>query len=319
MLNPERLIDDLFDDQRLADYNLRSFCDDHLLRLSIPELNPGGIYNTLITATTTKYNAFFGKMTNEVTKKAISQGLTVNMETAKKEALEEVSHFENLVAFKFKPTTGTYKQFYPQGVSEYYDATIDQLPTIFTRLENAANANLLASNPADVAALVAKLTTFKEARAAQEVSFAEVENLQTGRREDRQALTLQLTTNLLTIALNNLLNADSFNNYYNPSYLPLADKTTTVSGIINTATTVMAVNEGVVTGSSNLMFYNLGTNDLIFSIDGEPGVTNPVYQKMVQAGNHFTYTDKLPVFEKYYINVQNPSEVNNGKWKVVVS
>lgn len=318
-MNPEKLIEDLFDDKNLADYNLRSFCDDHLLRLSIPELNPGGIYNTIITATNTKYNAFFGKMTNEVTKKAISQGLTVNMETAKSEALEEVSHFENLVAFKFKPNTGTYKQFYPQGVSEYYDATIDQLPTIFTRIENAANANLLASNPADVAALIAKLSTFKDARAAQEVSFAEVENLQTGRREDRQALTLQLTTNLLTIALNNLLNADSFNNYYNPSYLPLADKTTTVSGIIAAATTVMAVNEGVITGSSNITVYNLGISDLIFSINDQPGVMHPVYQKTVEAGNHYTFTDKLPVFTKYYANVQNPNAIDNGKWKIVIS
>lgn len=318
-MNPEKLIEDLFDDKNLADYNLRSFCDDHLLRLSISANNPGGIYSPLITATTTKYNAFFGKMTNEVTKKAISQGLTITMETAKTDALAQISHFEKLVNFKFGETSGTYQQFYPQGVSEYYNANLDQLPTLFARIENAANTNLLASNPTDVADLIAKLDAFTDARAAQETAFAEVETLQTGRREDRKTLTLQLTTNLLTIALNNLQNPDNFNNYYNPSYLPLAEGSTSVSGIILINATIMAVNEGVITGSSNLTFYNEGNSNLIFSLNDQAGVIHPTYQLTVMAGNHQTYTDKLPVLEKYYVNIQNPSGTDNGKWKVAVN
>ena len=318
MINLERLVNDIFEDEKLYDYNLRSFTEDHLIRLSLPANNPGGIYAPVIASTTTKYSNFFGKITNEITKKAISEGLTASMDAAKTAALAETSLFEKLVTYKFSANIGIYDQFYPQGLSEYHNATIGQLTSLFARLLNAANTNMLVSNPVEVGLLQTKIDAFINARIAQEIAFAEVDNLQTGRREDRQLLTLQLTTNMLTIALNNLLNPDNFNNYYNPSYLPLTEGSLNISGIINANAIATAVNEGIITSSSNITVYNEGIDDLIFGLNDQAAILNPLYQRSIQAGNHITYTEQLPVFTKYYLNVLNTSPSNNGKWKVTI-
>lgn len=318
-MNPEKLIEDLFDDVHFADYNLRSFTQDHLLRLVIPINNPGGIYTTIISDTTTKFNAFFGKIDDETFRLALREGLTISMESAKSSAIADIRRFEGLVTFQFGATSTQYQAFYPQGLSEYHDANLDHLPGLFTRFLSAANLYLSGTHPADVAALATLLGNFSTARNTQLTAFAEIETVQTGRRQDRKALTLQLTTNLLTIALNNLENPDTFNNYFNPSYLPLADGPLTVLGIINESSVVTAVTEGIITSSSNITLFNQGNDDLIYSISDQPGIIHPEFQRTVAAGNEYKVTDPLPVFEKYYLNVQNPNAVTKGKWKVVIA
>lgn len=318
MLNPERYTDDLFDDQRLPDYKLRGFAQDHLLRLVIPANNPGGIYTTIITDTTSKFNAFFGSMDSEASKEAFSEGLSLNMENAKATAISEIIRFEGLVIFQFGKTSAAYQAFYPQGLTEYHKATISEVPGLFARFYTAATTYLNATHPADVANLDATFTSFTNARAAQLTALAEVDMLQTGRREGRKALTLQLTTNMLTIALNNLGNPDNYNNYYNPAYLPLTETATSISGLVPMGSTITAVTEGIITQSSNLTLYNNGTQPLIYSLNDKADEMNHEHSVTINPGTHARFSENLPVFEKYYLIVQNPSGTNNGKWKVVI-
>ncbi len=318
MFNLEKLVEDFFDDKNLSDTNLQAFTDDALLRLSIPDNNPGGIYSQLITDTLTKYSAFFGKMTNLASKKAISEGLTITMEATKKDVIDYLSDLQNLVKFKFNETSATYQEFYPQGMSEYHDANLPQLPTLLQRYVTAATAHLVSSNAAEVTALTDKVGAFNTARTAQLTAFGEVENLQTGRRQDRKALTLQLTTNLLTIAINNLENPDNFNNYYNPSYLPLTDKAFSVNGVIAPGAIISAVAEGTIIRSSTLTLYNQGTDELIFAISDRPEFIDEVNRLTIAPGNSQRIEGTLPVFEQYFLNIQNPHPTQNGKWKVVV-
>jgi hypothetical protein len=275
MMNPEKLIQDLFDDEKFWDYNLRAFTEDMLQRLSLPVNNPGGIYSQLITDTGTKYTAFFGQMTNAATKKAISEGLTVTMDATKAEMIKYMSDLEGLVRFRFSATPAVYQEFYPQGMTEYHHATLPQLPMLIQRFQNAANAHL---TPAETGVLTARINAFTAARAAQTTVFAEVETLQIGRRADRKLLTLQLTTNMLTIALNNIENPDNYSSYYNPSYLPLTDKAVSVNGLIAPGATITAVNQGVVTKSSSVTLYNNGNEDLVFSVSDQPGILHPTYR-----------------------------------------
>ena len=314
MMNPERLIEDLFDDKNLADYNLRGFTDDALLRLSIPVNNPGGIYSQLITDTSAKYAAFFGQMTNAATKKAISEGLTVTMDATKALLIKHMSDLEGLVSYQFRDDPATYQEFYPQGMTEYHHANLTQLPMLIQRFQNAANAHLTA---VEAAVLTARINAFTAARTAQTTVFAEVETLQTGRRADRKLLTLQLTTNMLTIALNNIENPDNYNNYYNPSYLPLTDKAFSVNGLIAPGATITAVNEGVMTQSSTVTLYNSGNEDLVFSVSDQPGIPHSTYSITIMGGNNGHFTD-LPVLERYYVIIQNPDTVATGRWKVKV-
>lgn len=318
MLNPERLVDDLFDDPKLSDINLRAFSEDHLMRLSLPVNNLGGVYSTLVAETTTKYNAFFGSMTNESVKKAISEGLTIATMNARAALLAYLSKLQGLIKFKFGENSPTYQQFFPLGMTEYYEARLDELETIIQRFINAANANLLASHPTEVAELVSKANDFETARDAQQSAFAEIENLQTGRRDNRKNLTHQFTTNLLSIAINNIGNPDNFNNYYNPIYLPLTESSNTISGLIAPGTTLTAINEGIITQSSDITLYNNGNDDLIFTVNNQADTLHPTYQITIAAGNNNRFAD-LPVLDKYFVIIQNPNTTAIGKWKIKIS
>lgn len=319
MMNPEKLTEDLFDDKNLPDYKLRGFAEDFLVRLVLPDNNPGGIYTGIFNDVNTKYTNFFGKITNVASLDAISQGLTVAMENAKKAAIDQIIKLEGLVTFKFGTTGSTYQQFYPHGLSEYHNADLPELPTLLHRFLTATTTHLNATHPDDVTETSTLFSNFNTARSSQLNIQGQVSSGTTGKRTDRKALTLSITTAMLTIAINNLENPDNFNNYYNPSYLPLTDKQISISGTIAILSIITAVNEGLVTQSSNLRFYNKGTEALIVSISDQPGTIHPTYQVNVEPGTDTAYTETLPVFEKYYINIQNPHATANGKWKVVVS
>jgi len=230
MFNPIRLCNDLFDDEKLSNANLRGFTENLLIRTS--GNNPGGIYTSLINDTTAKYNLFYGKITSEAVKDAIGQGLTKTTYTAWDEAIKEVSHLQALVIYRFGETGETYQEFYPHGMLEYQEAKIDDISTLFDRFLAAAAAHLAAVEQADI---ITKVAAFKAARAAQVTVFAEVDVLGTGKHADRKVLTIQITFDFLTIASNNIDNEDAFDDYFDPRFLPLTEgvQSITLDGEIN--------------------------------------------------------------------------------------
>lgn len=219
MLELTRLVNDIFDDRDLSDSKLRAYADDHLLRLA--NNNPGSVYTPLISDTTTAYTAYYGSMTDEATKEAVSEGLTITMNTAKDAVLEKLRKQRDLVAFKFGADSPTYQQFFPQGLNEYNQAQLDDLTTILDRYSAAANLHLTLDFPAEVTEVDALITAYKDARVAQRDAFSETDALRTDRRENRKALTLQLTKNILTLAIDFLEDTDGFDDYYDPQLLPL--------------------------------------------------------------------------------------------------
>jgi hypothetical protein len=224
MLNPIRLVNDLFDDPELSNANLRGFTENFLIRMA--GNNPGGIYTILITNTTTRYNAFYGKISSEVVKEAISQGLTITTTNAKNTVIGELGHLQNLVKYRFGEGSDIYQEFYPYGMEEYHQSRIDDLSTILDRFVTAATTHLSATESANA---VAFTNAFKAARLAQVTVFAEVDVLETGKHIDRKALTMELTFDFLTIATNNIGNPDAFDDYYEPRFLPLTDSVSSVT------------------------------------------------------------------------------------------
>lgn len=318
MLNPIRLIKNLFDDEKLFDADLRSFTDDHLVRLARPANNPGGIYNALITITTTKYNSYFGKIISEADYKALAESTTINRNLARKAAEEKISVLRNLIAYKYGESSGIYEEFYPLGVREYLDAREGEIGTLFTRFVNKATAYLTADFPAEVTAITHLVSDFNAAYIARETAVADVDNTGSGKEQDRKALTLQLTTNFLTIAINNLENPTTYENYYNPAYLPISEGPQTFNGIIEKNTTINAIPAGHITRSSNLLFKNTGNNKLIFSVSDTPATIDPANQLILEAGQQLRVNDTLPPLTTYYINIQNPDAAQNGSWHIEV-
>ena len=319
MINPIRLCNDLFEDEKLSDSNLRTFAEDHLLRLS--NNNPGAIYSNLITDTTTKFTAYFGKMSSEQLQSQIKEGLTVTKKDSRNAVEAKISSLQGLIKYKFGETSDVYQSFYPQGIDFYYKAKDGDLLTLLNAYQALANTHLNADFPADVTEYIALKTAFKEALAAQKNAFSLIDNLITGKNTDRKALTVQLTQNFLIIASNNIGNPDQFDDYFDPAYLPITDGPETFNGIINAGATISAVPENKITGSSNLLLENTGLIPLIFSLNNVPTSLspNPEQQIAIQPGQRLRFTEGLPVLDKYYLIIQNTSPGENGKWHVEVS
>ncbi|MCF8257978.1 MAG: carboxypeptidase-like regulatory domain-containing protein [Flavobacteriales bacterium] len=218
MITLTRLTNDIFADRDLSDANLRTFADDHLIRLA--NKNPGSIYDGLITATTTAYTAYYGIMTNQAVKEAVSEGLTESMNFKRDLVLARMSTQQDLISFLFKADHLTYQQFFPQGMTEYINARLDNLTTILDRYLVAMNANMPVAHATEVNDITNLINDYKAARTAQRDAFSETDILRTGRRETRKALTLQITRNILTLAIDFLDDPDGFDDYYDDSLLP---------------------------------------------------------------------------------------------------
>ncbi len=221
MLDPIRLVTDLFKEKNLSDANLRTFAEVFLIRLSQPDNNPGGIYNQLLLNTTTLYQNYYGTITNQLTKEAIGQGTTIAMNNARAKVIAKLSSLQGLVQFKFGESSAIYQEFYPRGMKEYHHATIDGLTTPLMRYRTTAALRLNADYPGEVTEVTGLINSFLDARKTQELVYAEVDAIATGRHTHRKKLTLQLTKCFLVIASDHLENPDQFDNYYEPRYLPI--------------------------------------------------------------------------------------------------
>ena len=221
MLDPIRLVTDIFKEKNLSDSNLRAFADVFLIRLATPDNNPGGIYDQLLVDTTNIYQQLYGSMVDTVSKAALSKSITITVNNAFDAVISKLRSLQGLVKYKFGKDSGIYKEFFPRGMAQYYHVALADAETLFIRFRAFATMHLLADYPAEVAELNTLITNYNNAWHAKIGVRSDRKNIATGRHQQRKALTLQLTKSFLIIASNNLEKPDKFNDYYVPRYLPL--------------------------------------------------------------------------------------------------
>ncbi len=316
MINLIRLTNNIFADPRLSDANLRAFSEDHLIRLA--NNNPGAIYSSLISDTTSAYNAYYGKMSSEAIQTQIKEGLTLTKNQSRTLAEAKVSQLQGLIKFKWGETSAIYQEFYPQGMDAFYRAKDADLEVLLDAYQASAVSHLMADFSIEVVALTTLVNAYKNAYTAQRNALSQIDNLITGKNEDRQLLTIQLTKNFLIIASNNIDNPDTFDDYYDPRYLPLSEGPEFFSGIINAKATITAIGPGTVTRSSNLYLENNGNVSLTFSVNDNPTM-NPAVQMELAPGQRMRFNDSLPAFTQYLVMIQNNENDLNGSWKIEVS
>lgn len=322
MINPIRLCNNLFNDKNLSDADLRSFCEDHLIRLS--NNNAGAIYSSLIADTTNKYTAYYGKMTSQAVQLSIQESMTASMKEAKAIVEEKIRSFYGLALFKFGEGNPSFQMLYPLGLGEYMDAKIGDVNKLYERLVTNATTLLNADFPTEVTALDNAVAAFFSARTAQENAFSLVDNLITGKNTDRLALTVQLTKNFLIIASNNISNPDQFDDFYDPRYLPIseANESQTEEGTI-TADQILNISpEGLVfTGNTIIELLNPSATTLRYYFAADPSAA---------ASNSLPFVDVYPNEQKnktatelgldpthQFFNVQNLFNVT-GTYKVII-
>jgi hypothetical protein len=173
MMDLRKLFKNHFDTKEISDDTLRKFAEIHLERLSAN--NGTAQFTAMITATTTAYTAYFGAMTNEDTKFAIQQGLTITMKNIVDKFKKYVSQKEGIIRGNFGKESAAYQEFFPLGVTEYSNANLANIEVLMKRIAAAAEryqADLGANLLTDFEAMLA---SFQNARQAQLTKIGEVQ------------------------------------------------------------------------------------------------------------------------------------------------
>ncbi|MBK8660102.1 MAG: hypothetical protein IPN22_14850, partial [Bacteroidetes bacterium] len=217
----------LFMSPQISRERLRQFAESHIQRLTVN--NPGGIYGAILAAITTAYSNFAGNLVDASTLEASSKALTLAKTNAQKAVHDKIREFEPLLDYTYRANRPVYLEFYPQGLTEYDAATNAVFQTIAQRFQAAMNAHLADFPPAEAAAFNTLMTTYLSSINNELAGEGNVAGERTEIADTRLALCTQLTTNLLTIALNNVGNEAQAAVYFDQSILDAAFATNTAA------------------------------------------------------------------------------------------
>lgn len=297
-----------FDTQFISDDNLRKFADIHLRRLTAN--NPGGIYTSIITDTGVVYLAFFGAIGDEAVKTAVKEGLTVELNIEINKFVKDVSQKEGLVRSLYGTGSGTYQEFFPQGLTAYSEADIGNIHTLTQIMMDAAIAHA-----ADVGAPFVTLFTdyhnnILAKRQAQLELMGEVEGKKDVTETTRNAIEVQLMKNILTIAINNVGNFSAVNTYFDQSFIKRGGPDSEQVDLDVLIGETKNVVERTFSADDEITIENTGTDDLDFGLmNFIDEVVAPGTGVTVAAGTSQTVTASQlgDVTQNHFLNVTNNS------------
>ena len=206
-----------FDDENISDERKNSFARDHINRTT--DNNPGGRYTPMITATQTYYDGYFGKIVETGGSLALRKSKTITVEEVSKQVKNLISQKEGVIKDIWPKKSSGYTEFYPSGISEYWDATRDGILPLLDRYIEACGRHTgqLPANFVD---------QFRELRADYDAARSEQQQKKGDVVEDkeatvaaRKALDTQLFKNLLQIAQDFAGNPGMLSAYFDQSII----------------------------------------------------------------------------------------------------
>ena len=218
MINLKTLFKNHFNTKEISDANIQKFAEIHLQILS--SNNEGGEFTQMITDTTNAYTGYFGVITDEDTKFAVQQGLTVAMNNAMKAFQDWVSKKAvHMVKGAFGEDSPTYQEFFPLGASEYSQATLNNIEVLMERMVNAANAHVAELGIPFVTDAQNYRTVFTSARQAQLSKIGEVKDLKADAVTTRDSLENELMKNVHLIAAMYIGDVDRCMVFFDQSFI----------------------------------------------------------------------------------------------------
>ena len=200
MLLLRRYMTDFFKDKAISHNELLNFSDDSVQRTGAN--NPGAVFDPIIAAT----NAVLLNIRNIHTLLEVSKGQREGDTEVVNKAMEQwnvqarrIWNFTNYFYAENNPDK--IEEIFPQGLTPYTTITLEAGQDTMDILIAAVGNNSADFDPAAVTALVNARNNFGTARTAQLGEKGEISGLQEAYSDVRKQLTMQLTVNVLTIAL----------------------------------------------------------------------------------------------------------------------
>lgn len=209
----EKFTKDLFDKSTYSRNEIDLFTADFLARLhkrEDPFLSAEDI------ATTINLHTAFKKSLGKLASSHASQkGETINRVNVFDAVLEFMSRKEGFLKSEFGVGSAIYTEFYPGGVTEYIEATVEGIKDKLVRYVTMAEKHKKELGEKFLNDAKALNEAYIQARDTQSGIIAEHKINQSSVRKARKELTLQLTQNLLCIAAKTLERPNAFNSCFN--------------------------------------------------------------------------------------------------------
>lgn len=313
MINLNVFFKSHFDTQFISDDNLRKFADIHLQRLTAN--NPGAIYTPLITALGTAYTNYFGAIGDEAVKIAVREGSTIVLMAEIAKFKHDVSQKEGTVRGLYGVDSGTYQEFFPQGVTAYTNADLTNIHTFTQLMMDAATAHAADVGPAFVTLFTDYHTNILAYRQAQLALMGEVEGKRDVTETTRNVIEVQLMKNVLIIASNNVGNFSAVDTYFDQSFIQRGGPDSEEFDVNVLIGETKNIVERTFTANVEITIDNTGTGELLFGLVKLVGdVVQPGVGVSVPAGSTVTVTASQlgDVAQCTFLNVTNNSGVDGS-------
>lgn len=209
-----------FDTNTISDSRLAEFTRDHLQRLT--QASVGNRYQALIAETKAAYDACFGTMVAEDVASSERGGLTQSTQSALKAFQEAVAdQLEAAVRLAFGKSSPEYASFFPQGLTEYRQATLTTAPALMERVVTLITTHQTALSAAQLTRFTQLRTAFQSARQSQQEKKGQVSELKAASKALRHALELRLWKNALVLATEHLNQPEQARVFFDAGLLTL--------------------------------------------------------------------------------------------------
>jgi len=213
----ERIFEGLFNNERTTSERLVKYADDQISKTEAN--NPAAVYDVIITETKTKSTTLQTILNTAQNSQATGKGGTVEKNQARKDCELFLSRGEGLIKYHYAEGSPIYIEFYPNGISAFIRASDPEFKTMMNVFVEKANDYKVKLGNDFAAEATAKNQAFI---ASADDHTNDNTNISTSRSNEQIAhdeLALQLTKNVLTIALQNLGNVNAVKTYFNTSLL----------------------------------------------------------------------------------------------------
>ncbi len=318
MLNLQTFFKNPFDTSEISDDNLRKFGEDHLNRTIAN--NTGGIYTSIITPTTPLVTAFGSAIDAENLKAGIQKGGTLTVDNIIEEFKKKVSRREGAVRSAFGDDAPQYLEFFPQGLTEYSNATKANVVTLMTRMKDRTDFYRAELGEPIAAEFSEILERYSSERTKQLQNFGSVEALRTATSTARAALVAELGLNLLFIAGKNLGFPARLDDFMDQSIVrrPSDREDGTLAGMVQGGAILNIESQGI-GADTQFTLRNTGVTELLFALSAAAD-TMPEGAGLTVAPGEVRQVpaSALGPSGNTFLNVQNLSAEVAGGWEVTV-
>ena len=320
MLNVNKLFGNFYDKEDISKAHFLAHAKDHLQRLT--NSNTTHQYDSII--------AFLTPLIAALSLEVVNEDTAINIRKAKTDTLGELSlgfshtmsELEGVIAHSCGgKTSESFKEFYPNGLTEYSKPSRDNIEIYLGRITKATTKYSSLLNPADATTLLALQTNYDAARASQDKSKSDVANSKSVIINNRYNLEIGMSQSIHEIGRMYPGNVIACNPMFNFNLLyPITHHPHQVlNGTIIAEGTVVVINK-TFTDTFTIEVENNGTNAAFWvwlgatSIDGDDSMAIEV-----QPGKTVTLKPSdLGDLKKTFLLIKNNSSVNVASYIVTI-